>query len=69
MLDIIETFEGKVNFVSCVDDNSCDRIVICAAQSVWSDLSKSFREKASEVTLRDIVDKHLEENKMIDFII
>ncbi len=69
MLDIIETFEGKVNFVGCVDDTSCDRFSICASQAVWSDLSKSFREKANEVTLRDIVDKHLEKNKMIDFII
>ena len=33
--DIVESIEGSLAPVSCVDDNSCERIDRCVARSVW----------------------------------
>ncbi len=69
VLNIIESFEGKINFVDCVDTHECDMLTKCATRNVWCELSDVFREKASSITLQDIVDSHHSKSEIPDFVI
>jgi Rrf2 family protein len=69
VLDVIESFEGKISFVDCLDTDECTQFARCPTQDVWRELSRAFRAKAASITLQDIVDTYNEQNKNFDFII
>jgi len=69
VLDVIESFEGKITFVDCLYAKECNQFDRCPTQDVWRELSETFRNKASSVTLQDIVDEYNAQNKNFDFVI
>lgn len=69
VLDILECFEGKVSLVDCVDADDCKRLKICPTRFVWQDISSVIREKASSITIQDILDSYTAKNSVPDFII
>lgn len=69
VLDIIESFEGKINLVDCVDSKQCDIMATCPTQYIWKELSELFRNKASSITLQDIVDSYHSKSEIPDFVI
>lgn len=69
VLDIIEVFEGRLNIVDCVENKGCTRHEICLSNAVWSELSRTFREKANSITLADILNNAEKSRINYDFVI
>jgi Rrf2 family protein len=60
LLDIVETMDGSVAPVGCVDEpDFYSRVPVCAAHDVWFDVKKSIEKSLSSVTLQDLVNKQL----------
>ncbi|ERP31077.1 RrF2 family transcriptional regulator [Chitinivibrio alkaliphilus] len=60
VLDIIELFDGPVQFSSCKEENDgspCRRIANCPSTAVWAHLSKVLREEAQKITVKELADK------------
>ncbi len=56
LLEIIETLEGSMSFVSCVKDPSvCDRVESCAFNDLWRRISNETSKILRSVTLADMV--------------
>jgi len=57
LLDLIETFEGRIQLVKCVggDEGDCPRLDICPTSAIWTDLAESIRKLAGAVSLQSIV--------------
>lgn len=69
VLDIIELFEGKLQLVKCVSDNSlCERCNVCLASEVWGHLSAVLRKEAASITLASLVEK-MKRNYGLEYII
>lgn len=55
LLDIVESIEGSLAPVACVDNpESCPRVDQCVARNVWSKLGNAVREELQSVTLDDL---------------
>jgi Rrf2 family protein len=53
LLDILELFEGSLNFVHCVEAHAnCKRSSTCPAIKVWEKLSAAVKKETSGVTLQ-----------------
>ena len=61
VLDIVELFEGPVNFAECIKgDRHCGRLQNCPVSFVWSELNTVFRNTAEDITLDTILRKYQE---------
>ena len=59
LLDIIQTLEGPVSLVECVDDPSfCSRQDSCVACSVWNEVSQAIRSALQGISLAEILRRH-----------
>lgn len=69
VLDVVELFEGKVQFVKCVgEEGACERSGTCTVSAVWKHLSEVIRKEASQITLAELAEKEKKINRM-DYII
>jgi Rrf2 family cysteine metabolism transcriptional repressor len=58
ILEIIDTLEGKNNWVECVDnDCACPRSKTCAARDLWTEVVEAVEGILSKRTLADLADK------------
>ena len=59
VLTVIELMEGPVKLSDCSrKQKHCQRVKNCPTASIWGDLEKAFREKASSITIQDIIDRY-----------
>lgn len=59
VLDLIELFDGVVDFAGCVKGEvKCGRIGDCPTRGVWDRLASRLREDASRITLDSIVEDY-----------
>lgn len=59
LLDVIQTLEGPVSLVECVDDpDFCSRMDNCVAHSVWEEVSHAIRGALQKITLAEILRRH-----------
>ena len=67
LLEIVESLEGPLSFVRCVQDPaSCDRINSCAANEIWKKVSQKSSKVLKSYTLTDMVkiDAQKEDNQV-----
>ena len=51
-LEVVETLEGPLSLVDCVEDcQACDRVGTCATHGVWRALVKAMRDKLNSYTV------------------
>jgi len=63
VLDILEVFEGKIEFSDCIEDTSnCEMFLGCPVTGIWKHLSDTLKNEAREITLKLIVDNMNESN-------
>ncbi|MGB6866968.1 MAG: Rrf2 family transcriptional regulator [Candidatus Aminicenantaceae bacterium] len=54
--DIIQTLEGPICLVDCVDDSDyCDRIPFCTAHEIWKEATYTLRDYFQKKTLHQLV--------------
>jgi Rrf2 family protein len=54
-LDVVETIEGKLRLVECVDDPSvCERSAYCPGRKVWANMTTAMRDSLSGFTLAEL---------------
>ena len=59
LLDVIQTLEGPISLVECVDDPAfCTRMASCVAHSVWEEVSQAIRGALRKITLAEILRRH-----------
>jgi len=70
VLDVVETMEGKISLVDCVDnDKSCERVARCATHLIWRNLAAAMRSTLSATTLADLLREHQRLQGTSDFVI
>jgi Rrf2 family protein len=63
LLEILETMEGPISVVDCVQSpEKCPRQRLCPARDIWTKLNDGIRELTKNITLDDILDAYREEN-------
>ena len=63
VLDIIEVFEGKIEFADCLEKSSnCILFSRCPTTNIWKHLSDTLKNEAKEITLQTIIDDTNESN-------
>lgn len=56
--DIVDSLEGGISVVECVQNPSvCSRVGLCATRTVWASLEEKISETLSSVTLEDLISK------------
>ena len=56
LLDVIQTLEGPISLVECVDDpDFCSRMDQCVAHTVWTDVSQIIRGALRGINLAEIL--------------
>ncbi len=57
--DILETMEGSLHPVACLDDakNNCERCNGCETLFIWVGLDEVIRKYLSSMTLQDVLDR------------
>ena len=58
LYEIIESIEGSLAPVSCVDDNSCERSDKCVSREVWLQLKNVLSRELQSHTLADLAARH-----------
>lgn len=56
--DIIESLEGSLSLVDCVEDADCERMFKCVACDIWKMLSDTIKTTLEKVTLAELVVKY-----------
>lgn len=70
LLDVIQTLEGSLSLVECVDDPAfCARTENCVAHSVWEEVSQSIRAALRKITLAEILRRHAGANSSGQYVI
>ena len=60
-LDVVETLEGPLSLVECVEDcQACDRVGTCVTHDVWKSLVKVLRDKLGGYTIADLATRQEE---------
>jgi Rrf2 family protein len=55
LMEIIETTEGGICIVECVDDStSCVRVPFCITRDIWIEIERKIKESLSSLTLADM---------------
>jgi len=69
VLEIIELFDGEINFADCQKGaEQCRRSGRCFTRGVWSRLAEKFREEAAAITVASIIEDYTK-NAAGDYII
>lgn len=63
LYDIVESIEGSLAPVSCVDDDSCKRTNLCVTRTVWKRMKDLMIEELQSHTLADLVAEQERLNK------
>jgi Rrf2 family protein len=59
LLDVVETMEGPVSIVDCVNaPQACDRIATCPVRDIWVRVNDGIRDSFANITLQDVVNRH-----------
>lgn len=66
--DLVESLEGGIGLVDCLNSSSCARRDQCLAREVWCIVSERMNEVFQSFTLQDILDLS-RRKKPADFII
>ena len=70
LLDVIQTLEGPISLVECVDDPAfCSQTAHCVAHSVWNEVSQAIRSSLRNITLADILRRHAAANSSGQYVI
>lgn len=56
MKEIVESLEGSLNLLDCLDSQSCKKSGRCSPQKVWKKLTDAMTEVLGNTTLEDIVE-------------
>ncbi len=63
LLEIIETMEGPLSIVDCVNcPGKCKKSATCAAREIWSEANAKIRKEFESITLQDVLNR--QENAM-----
>jgi len=63
VLNIIEIFEGKIEFADCKPDgDKCKMLEQCFTSGIWSELSVALGVAAAKITLASIIEKQANRN-------
>ncbi len=54
LYDIVESVEGSIAPVACIDDQSCDRWDKCVTRSVWQRVKEAMKNELQSQTLADL---------------
>jgi len=54
LYDIVESVEGSIAPVACIDDMSCDRWEKCVTRSVWERVKEAMKNELQAQTLADL---------------
>ena len=70
LLDVIQILEGPVSLVECVDSpDFCARTENCVAHAVWSEVSQSIRDSLRNITLAEILRRHVSAGSSSQYVI
>ena len=70
LLDVIELYEGRIDFSGADEgEKATTQVVSCQSRKVWKVLEERVRERASEFTLEDILEKFMNSVKEGEYII
>ncbi len=70
LLDVIQTLEGPVTLVECVDEPTfCSKTESCVAHSVWAEVSLSIRSAFRKITLAEILRRHVDAGSTGQYVI
>jgi len=69
VLNIVESLNGRLNIMDCLDDNECDRKPRCATKVIWEQANENLRQSLDSTTLKELVQRELELNRSPDFAI
>lgn len=65
--DVLRALEGPLSLVDCVGDPIlCDRSHRCVTRDVWQDVGLAIEQVLDNVTLGDLVTRHLQKNGQRD---
>ena len=63
VLDIIELFEGNIEFADCLEKSTnCIIFPRCPTKHIWKHLSETLKNEARDITLQKIVEDMNESN-------
>ena len=63
VLNIIELFEGKIEFADCKPNgDKCGMLDRCFTTSIWNELSTALAAAAKKITLASIIEKNINRN-------
>jgi len=60
---IINTLEGSISPVDCVDANICEKVSECVLYDVWKEIKDVIEKILSSITLKDLVDRYKNKKK------
>ena len=67
LLEVIETMEGPVSVVECVNArHKCDRNSSCGARTIWQQLNENIRNMMQNITLAEILQAYQDPDKDSD---
>ena len=69
VLDIMELFEGKIEFADCLNEKEkCIMYSNCPTTDVWKHLSLTLKNEAKKTTLKSIIE-NIKNNNMQEYVI
>ncbi len=61
LYDVIETLEGPLNLVECLNDlKACQKVTSCVTRDIWKEVSDAISKILYSVTLEDMVNRKIE---------
>jgi len=64
LIDIVQTLEGTICPVACVDDpNSCSRVDQCVTRDIWGELGQAITQVLDSKTLSDLTRQQKEKDQ------
>jgi Rrf2 family transcriptional regulator, cysteine metabolism repressor len=63
VLDILELFEGKIEFADCLNQKyKCSLFNSCPTASIWMKLSNALADEARKITLENVIEEYQNPN-------
>ncbi|HJO95393.1 MAG TPA: Rrf2 family transcriptional regulator [Victivallales bacterium] len=63
VLDILELFEGKIEFSDCLNEKyKCSIFSTCPTSPIWRKLSNALADEARKITLQNIIEEYQNSN-------
>jgi len=58
LYDVVETLEGPLNLLECLDDpKACQKVPSCVTRDIWKEVSDAISKIFYSVTLEDMVNR------------